>query len=237
MNNRGAVNQALGINGSYTIPEGYHNGSGKVTQSVTTQGGSTITPGTAQKTAVAANRYVTGNIIVAGDANLVAANVKQGVNIFGVVGTCKELTLYNRGRNTAGFHRPDYTTSNDEYLQSGSIGSPTNFKGNLKLTSNSSYDFSSYNYINMELNIIETNSSADYLKWGIYSDEDMSNADKIVYESWDMYTGVRTISMPVSSETYSGPIYMAVSGASSSSWASSGPNIGTALQIYKIWFS
>ena len=237
MNNRGAVNQTLGINGNYTIPAGYHNGSGKVTQSVATQGGSTITPGTSQKTAVAANRYVTGNIIVAGDANLIAANIKQGVNIFGVVGTCKELTLYNRGRNVAGFHRSNYTVSNDEYLLSDSIGSPTGFKANLRLISNSSYDFSSYNTINMELNVIETNSSADYLKWGIYPDEDMMNADRMVYDSWDMYTGTRTISMPVSSETYSGPIYMAVSGAQSDSWASSGPNVGTYLKIYRIWFS
>ena len=62
MVNRGAVSQSLPINGSYTIPQGYHNGSGKVTQSIPTQGGSTTTPGTAAKTIVAANRYVTGNI-------------------------------------------------------------------------------------------------------------------------------------------------------------------------------
>ena len=34
MANRGAVNQSLAINGSYTIPQGYHSGSGKVSQSV-----------------------------------------------------------------------------------------------------------------------------------------------------------------------------------------------------------
>lgn len=32
MPNWGAVNQSLAINGSYTIPAGYHNGSGKVTR-------------------------------------------------------------------------------------------------------------------------------------------------------------------------------------------------------------
>ena len=37
MANRGAVNQSLAINGSYTIPQGYHSGSGKVSQSVPTQ--------------------------------------------------------------------------------------------------------------------------------------------------------------------------------------------------------
>ena len=31
MPNRGAVNQTLNAGGSYTIPEGYHNGKGKIT--------------------------------------------------------------------------------------------------------------------------------------------------------------------------------------------------------------
>lgn len=90
MPNRGAVNQSLAINGSYTIPAGYHNGSGKVTQSIPTQGGSTTTPGTANKTIVAANRYVNGNIIVAGDPNLIAANIVKGKTIFGVPGAAEE---------------------------------------------------------------------------------------------------------------------------------------------------
>lgn len=90
MPNRGAVNQSLAINGSYTIPAGYHNGSGKVSQSIPTQGGSTTTPGTANKTIVAANRYVNGNIIVAGDPNLISANIVKGKTIFGVPGAAEE---------------------------------------------------------------------------------------------------------------------------------------------------
>ena len=38
MPNRGAVNKTLALNETYTIPKGYHNGSGKVTQSITTKG-------------------------------------------------------------------------------------------------------------------------------------------------------------------------------------------------------
>ena len=49
--------------------------------------GKTITPGTTAQTAVAAGRYVTGDVVVAGDANLVPANIAQGVSIFGVTGT------------------------------------------------------------------------------------------------------------------------------------------------------
>lgn len=49
--------------------------------------GKTITPGTTAQTAVAAGRYVTGNVVVAGDANLKAENIAEGVSIFGVTGT------------------------------------------------------------------------------------------------------------------------------------------------------
>lgn len=70
MPNRGAVSQKLSINGSYTIPVGYHNGSGKVTQSVPTQGGKTVTPTGSTQTVVSAGRYVTGDIKVAGVSGL-----------------------------------------------------------------------------------------------------------------------------------------------------------------------
>ena len=42
----GAVTHSLPANGSYTIPEGYHNGSGKITQRLATQAARTIMPGT-----------------------------------------------------------------------------------------------------------------------------------------------------------------------------------------------
>lgn len=45
----------------------------------------TITPGTADQT-IAANQYLTGAQLIKGDSNLVAANIKSGVSIFGVVG-------------------------------------------------------------------------------------------------------------------------------------------------------
>lgn len=56
-------------------------------QQLPTQGAATITPGTTAKTAIAEGLYTTGDIKVAGDANLVAENIAEGVSIFGVVGT------------------------------------------------------------------------------------------------------------------------------------------------------
>lgn len=87
MPNKGTTNGSIGVNGTYTIPAGWHNGSGKVTQSLSTQGGTTVTPGTSQKTVIAASKWSTGNQVVAGSGNLTAGNIKKNVNIFGVVGT------------------------------------------------------------------------------------------------------------------------------------------------------
>lgn len=86
MPNRGAVNQSLAINGSYTIPAGYHNGSGKVTQNIPTKGAQTYTPGTTNQT-IAANQYLTGPQTIKGDPNLIPANIKKGVSIMGITGT------------------------------------------------------------------------------------------------------------------------------------------------------
>lgn len=87
MTNRGAISQKLAANGSYTVPAGWHNGSGKVTQSLTTQGAKNVTPTTSNQTACAASRWTTGSIVILGSSNLKAANIKSGVKIFNVTGT------------------------------------------------------------------------------------------------------------------------------------------------------
>ena len=87
MTNRGAISQKLAANGSYTVPAGWHNGSGKVTQSLTTQGAKNVTPKTTNQTACAASRWTTGNIVIVGSSALVAGNIKKGVKIFNVTGT------------------------------------------------------------------------------------------------------------------------------------------------------
>jgi hypothetical protein len=86
MPNRGAVNQSLAINGSYTIPAGDHNGSGKGTQDIPTKGAQTYTPGTTNQT-IAANQYLTGPQTIKGDPNLKAENIKKGVSIMGITGS------------------------------------------------------------------------------------------------------------------------------------------------------
>ena len=87
MANRRNVSQTLAANGSYTIPAGWHAGSGKVSQSLATQAAVNVTPGTTNKTACAANRWTTGSIIILGSSNLTSGNIHNGVTIFGVRGT------------------------------------------------------------------------------------------------------------------------------------------------------
>ena len=86
MTNRGAISQKLAANGSYTVPAGWHSGSGKVTQSLTTQGAKTVTPKTSNQTACAASRWTTGTITIVGSSTLTAGNIKNGVKIFNVTG-------------------------------------------------------------------------------------------------------------------------------------------------------
>lgn len=50
----------------------------------------TITPTAVNQVAVSSGYYTGGNVIVEGDANLIAENIKSGVSIFGVNGTLEE---------------------------------------------------------------------------------------------------------------------------------------------------
>lgn len=76
------------ITASATQIEGYvSSGTKSATKQLTTQSGKTITPSTSTQTAVSSGRYTTGAVYVAGSSNLVASNIKSGVNIFGVSGS------------------------------------------------------------------------------------------------------------------------------------------------------
>ena len=57
-----------------------------ITGTIPSQDARTITPGTSNQT-IAAGRYLSGAQTIAGDADLVASNIRSGANIFGVAGS------------------------------------------------------------------------------------------------------------------------------------------------------
>lgn len=95
MPDMGAISYNMPANGSYTIPAGYHNGSGIVSQKIGTQGSQTIIPGTSDKY-IGPGKYLTDVQTIKGDANLVPANIIKGKSIFGINGSaeaCSKVKL------------------------------------------------------------------------------------------------------------------------------------------------
>ena len=68
------------------------NSSVSLTASVTTKAAATITPGTCN-IEIAAGTYLTGKQTIAGDAQLIGANIVSGHSIFGVSGTATLPTI------------------------------------------------------------------------------------------------------------------------------------------------
>lgn len=88
------------------------------TGTLATQGGQTFRPTAAGATLVTAPKKVTANIIVSGDSNLVAGNIKKGVTIFGIAGSYEDISIiYNNGRYGAGWAYSTYDISSyiDKY--------------------------------------------------------------------------------------------------------------------------
>ncbi|WP_339194557.1 tail fiber protein [Paenibacillus sp. FSL P4-0176] len=82
--------------------------------------GGTITPGIANQTKAAG--YYSSAMTILGSANLLAANIKNGINIFGVIGTLNEGVRYATGvsgfsTSVMLFTKTDSSQTNSYYLQ------------------------------------------------------------------------------------------------------------------------
>lgn len=153
MPNRGAVNQSLGINGTYTIPAGYHNGSGKVTQSIPIQNGVTITPSGSTQT-IASGKYLNGNITVPGFALPDASFIKKGVTI----------TIY--GRSVTGTWEGYVATTNQPFNR-GAWGSGWSIVGQRPRESNYSQAVT-ITYPGSSIHLVPANPSEQGYPGGAY---------------------------------------------------------------------
>lgn len=74
------------VSAGYVSAGTARNSSVSLTASVTTKAAATITPRTTNQT-IASGTYLTGTQTISGDADLTAANIKKGVQIFNVTGS------------------------------------------------------------------------------------------------------------------------------------------------------
>lgn len=82
-----SVNSSGLITASATQSKGYvSSGTKSATKQLTTKSATTYTPTTSNQT-IASGTYLAGTQTIKGDTNLIPANIKSGVSIFGVAGT------------------------------------------------------------------------------------------------------------------------------------------------------
>lgn len=97
-----------------------------LTGTIESKDGQTITPTTAAQTVACNGKYMTGDIKVNGDSNLVAANIVSGKSIFGVAGNARKYGFINKQASTgstAGFRDvADKATYNKYYVEAANIG-------------------------------------------------------------------------------------------------------------------
>lgn len=74
---------------------GYIEAGNKVTHKMNVYSNDSVTPSSSDKTLATAGKYTMSNIIVKGDSNLVAENIKSGVSIFGVAGSYEGSLKYD----------------------------------------------------------------------------------------------------------------------------------------------
>lgn len=108
MPDNGIVNKVLAAGSSFTIPEGYHAGYGKVVamsieEQVNSIGEMTYTPGIADRTIVQPGCYVSGKQVMKGSSNLAAGNILSGVTIFNATGNVpnvgKKMEYYSKSNS------------------------------------------------------------------------------------------------------------------------------------------
>lgn len=177
------------------------------------QAGGTFTPGTSDRVLVPANTFVTSAIVMKGDPNLIAGNIKKNVPIFGVIGSHDGYVvsanhLYKYGSNVAGFYRDSGTVtfeSNSIYVQ----------QGGARMNSTKVYNLTGYTYLKVHMNVTAGGTGQHMLS--IYRH---STSRMIKYQD-GLGNGNQTITFNISDIYYSDAIDVIYTGI----WG----------QVYQIW--
>lgn len=144
-------------NGLITATAGQYS----TTQQLSTQGAQTIIPSTSDQT-IDAGKYLTGVQTIQGDSDLVAENIKEGVNIFGITGT------YGAIRKTGSFT----IRNSSESAVTVNCGFKPSFIGIKEVWSADNYW--KYNFVRFDANFSSDN-DADYADITIWEDYDVTN--------------------------------------------------------------
>lgn len=147
-------NTSTGLISASVSAAGYVDSTDDKTQKLTVQAGKTVTPSTSNQTAVAANRWTTGAVIVKGDANLKAENIAKGKSIFGIGGVFNGFGLYAWNKYNAHYGTgtepiPTKTTCSWNFLNANSV----EYNGNVYIP----YNNLLYRYDENSTSLVATN--------------------------------------------------------------------------------
>lgn len=153
MTNRGAVTSTLtSQNAQYTIPSGYHNGSGtvKVTFPVKTAISETLI-NDMQTATIPAGYYATAGSVKTNISGLLASNIKKGVRVGGILGTYEGVAGVKVSRGSVSGYSTTLTVSS------------LTFKPESIIVLNYDYSSSKYTYYVALYNTITSRVNANSL--------------------------------------------------------------------------
>lgn len=180
-----------------TVPKGYNKQQKQVTVG-NALNAYTITPGTASQV-ISKGSYLKGEVTVSGDSNLTSANIKSGVDIFGVSGTLEE------GENTsdATATAANIVSGKTAYIASGKVTGTLKAAEIAYNSANYQYYAVSDGYLNAGDMVLDfaTATFASATTSNILIDRTAYVNGKLVTGSMEIYRGSFDITPGVSGQT------------------------------------